>query len=176
MSAVSSRQGDMSSFEQSAFAGASSLTSTAPFFLTGHSTPISAQSPTSASQMGDGASSRASSKFSAVAVAVLSVKGISLSNSAVFAVAPTTRQSVRRWRATGRAMQGRREVRAAALRGPTEDAAARSVRGADSGVRCGGERVPFPPAMTASGRGLLPPHSEGAPNFNYRQRSPWLAA
>lgn len=36
--------------------------------------------------------------------------------------------------------------------------------------------APFPPAMTASGRGLLPPHSEGAPNFNYRQRSPRLAA
>jgi len=42
----------------------------------------------------------------------------------------------------------------------------------------------FPPAMTASGRGLLPPYnhrartfaSRGATNFNHRQRSPRLAA
>ena len=34
----------------------------------------------------------------------------------------------------------------------------------------------FPPAMTASGRGLLPPHNHRALNFNHRQRSPRPAA
>lgn len=117
---------------------------------------------------------------------------------------PAARQSVGQWRVPGQAMQGRREVRTAALRGPTEDTPARSVRGAPSGTRCAGERAPFPPAMTASGRGLLPPHnhqlqsappllsvdhahrtrqpcsqrsaSGGASNFNHTQRSPRLAA
>ena len=38
-------------------------------------------------------------------------------------------------------MQGRREAHAAALHGPTEDAAARSVPGAASVVRWRGERA-----------------------------------
>ena len=43
----------------------------------------------------------------------------------------------------------------------TEDEAARSVRGGDMGVpgRRGAGSASFPPAMTASGRGLLPPHN-----------------
>jgi hypothetical protein len=34
----------------------------------------------------------------------------------------------------------------------------------------------FPPAMTASGTGLLPPRNSTAPNFNRKQRSSQLAA
>jgi hypothetical protein len=49
----------------------------------------------------------------------------------------------------------------------TEDAAARSVRGGDSAVRGRGEWAPFPPAMTAPGTGLLPPHNSTASNFNH---------
>jgi hypothetical protein len=86
---------------------------------------------------------------------------VSVSNSAVAVAVPVVVSAECRWRV------------------PTEDATARSVRGADSAVRCGGEWVPFPPAMTAPSTGLLPPHNSTAttaPNFNHKQRSPQLAA
>jgi hypothetical protein len=80
--------------------------------------------------------------------------------------APTVRSP----RAPRQAMQERREVRAAALRGPTEDAAERSMCGAAGGVGCGAECVPFPPAMTSPGKGLLPPRNSIATTQPKEQR------
>ena len=63
----------------------------------------------------------------------------------------------------------------------TEDAAARSVRGGDRGVRGrsgAGSETHFPPAITTSGRGLVPSHNANSyiQHFNHRQRSSRPAA
>jgi len=60
---------------------------------------------------------------------------------------PSLRASVRRWRAPGQAMRGRREALVAALHGPTEDKAARRPAAA-SGVRGFGERAQHKREMT----------------------------
>lgn len=118
----------------------------------------------------DHTSSLSRRNFSAVAVAVLSVKGST-------GVEPE--KQARSSRAKTKAGEDTGRSNGSAIR-VTEDAASRRFAAASaetvSRIRRREIPAPFPPAMTASGIGFLRPRYSNATNFNHRQRSPQLAA